>query len=245
MKRFFLSIRQVSFQGIAPSDTTALTCHLLRSVLIRNLSAHSVGKRKYDLRKVSFSMKMTHVIPRLLTAKVSQSPKSIILLGPRQVGKSTLCRSLNPDLIVDLADQKQFQEHIKDPGLITRITNSLPDKALILIDEVQRIPSLLNSVQSLVDSVPQRLFLLTGSSARKLRRGKAEPSSRSCIHGAPVTAGVLGSKTEFRSGTSAYDWNAPGSVLQKVWSPPSWILRRYLSAGRSPSGSPDKGPRRV
>ncbi|MCP4599836.1 MAG: ATP-binding protein [Proteobacteria bacterium] len=114
------------------------------------------------------------MIERILRNRIEKHPKSILLLGPRQVGKSTLCNSLQPDLSVNLADEELFRQHLNDPGLIKRIVRSLPQGSkTILIDEVQRIPSMLNTIQALVDGNSQWRFWLTGSSARKLKRGKA------------------------------------------------------------------------
>lgn len=115
---------------------------------------------------------MTHMIPRILKKRLTQSHKSTLLLGPRQVGKSTLCRELKPDLSINFADQEQFKNHLKDPALLKRMVRD-PDVSLILIDEVQRLPEILNTVQFLIDTHPQKRFILTGSSARKLKRGNA------------------------------------------------------------------------
>jgi len=121
---------------------------------------------------------MTHMIDRILLHIIQEHPKSVLLLGPRQVGKSTLCGKLRPNLSLNLADEEQFRQHLNDPGLIKRIINALPEgkrgqKNIILIDEIQRIPSMLNTIQVLIDSNKNLKFLLAGSSARKLRRGQA------------------------------------------------------------------------
>jgi len=90
------------------------------------------------------------------------------------VGKSTLCNELRPSLSINLADEEVFRQHLNDPGLIKRIVMGLPKGAkTILVDEVQRIPSILNTIQALIDSHREMRFWLTGSSARKLKRGKA------------------------------------------------------------------------
>ena len=113
------------------------------------------------------------MIRRILENRLAGLPKSVLLLGPRQVGKSTLCRGQSPDLEINLADQSTFNQFLKDPGLLTRIVSGNNKATLILLDEIQRIPDLLHTVQSIVDRDAQKRFLLTGSSARKLKRGKA------------------------------------------------------------------------
>lgn len=118
---------------------------------------------------------MTHMISRIQESIIKNYPKSVLLIGPRQVGKSTLCQKIKPDLSLNLADEETYRQHLNDPGLIKRIINPLSKnkKILILIDEIQRIPSMLNTVQALIDQHKNLKFLLTGSSARKLRRGQA------------------------------------------------------------------------
>ena len=96
--------------------------------------------------------------------------KSILLLGPRQTGKTTLVKSLKADLYINLARPAIRQVYEKDPGRLTReveaMTSELP---LVIIDEVQKVMPLLDAVQDLIDSQVAQ-FILTGSSARKLRR---------------------------------------------------------------------------
>jgi len=111
---------------------------------------------------------------RLIARRLAAGKASVLLLGPRQVGKSTLCRALAPALYVDLADEREFLSFAKDPGLLRRQVEALATPAVIVIDEIQRVPALLNTVQSLLDRARGRLrFVLTGSSARRLKRGGA------------------------------------------------------------------------
>lgn len=56
----------------------------------------------------------------LLRISLQKNRKSIMLLGPRQVGKSTLIQSLKPDLKINLADEKVYRDHLRDPDLISR-----------------------------------------------------------------------------------------------------------------------------
>jgi predicted AAA+ superfamily ATPase len=81
---------------------------------------------------------------------------------------------------INFADQSSYVKYLKDPDLLRRVITSLESRLdssariTIAIDEVQRIPSILNTVQALIDERPkQRIFLLTGSSARKLKKGQA------------------------------------------------------------------------
>lgn len=116
---------------------------------------------------------MTIMLARAIQDRIQKTRKSVILLGPRQVGKSTLTQALHPDLVVNLADEALFLSYSKDPSRLKREIAALSSSSLIVIDEIQRVPSLLNSVQAVLDeSGPNRhRFILTGSSARKLKRG--------------------------------------------------------------------------
>lgn len=113
------------------------------------------------------------MLTRLLSKKIKESPKSVLILGPRQVGKSTLLLNLTPDLLINLADQTEFITFTSNPDeLSSRITQS--GAKTVFIDEIQRIPELLNSIQVIIDQKKEKLkFFLSGSSARKLRRGSA------------------------------------------------------------------------
>ncbi len=118
-------------------------------------------------------MYTTHMIDRMILPRLRRSKKSVLLLGPRQVGKSTLCQALNPSFSVNLADEALFLAYSKDPGRLRRELAARPRAVRVMIDEIQRVPSLLNTIQALVDEKPGFQFLLTGSSARKLKRGGA------------------------------------------------------------------------
>jgi predicted AAA+ superfamily ATPase len=109
---------------------------------------------------------------RILTQSLRKSSKSVLLLGPRQTGKSTLIQSLKPDLIINLANEQEyfaFQTNLAE--LESRLLAKQP--RTVFIDEIQRIPRLTNTLQVIMDSDPKLKFYLSGSSARKLRKGKA------------------------------------------------------------------------
>ena len=119
----------------------------------------------------SFPLYLTHMLDRLLFKRLKSSKKGILLLGPRQVGKSTLTRSLKPDLVINLADEELYLAYSKDPARLKREIAALEHHAKrVVIDEIQRIPTLLNSVQFLLDEGCTLQFVLTGSSARKLKQ---------------------------------------------------------------------------
>ncbi|NBW81523.1 ATP-binding protein [bacterium] len=96
---------------------------------------------------------------------------SVFLLGPRQTGKSTLISESLPDaFLIDLLMRRTFQQLAANPDLLSDWIEST-DKQVIVIDEIQKLPVLLDVVQRIMfESRGSRRFLLTGSSARKLKR---------------------------------------------------------------------------
>lgn len=108
-------------------------------------------------------------IERLLDLPAILEKKSHFLFGPRQTGKTFLIRqSLKGVRLYDLLDTSVYLALSQNPG---RISQELtPDDRVVVIDEIQRLPILLNEVHRLIEERGVR-FLLTGSSARKLRRG--------------------------------------------------------------------------
>lgn len=96
---------------------------------------------------------------------------SFFLFGPRQVGKSTLLQQEKPLLTVDLLNPELQLSYNKNPNLLHQQISDLPPNAKILIDEVQRVPRLLDVVHALMEEKPKLRFILCGSSARKLRHG--------------------------------------------------------------------------
>lgn len=109
------------------------------------------------------------VIRRITDLPALLTRKSHFLLGPRQTGKTFWIRQTLPDVrVYDLLDSSTFLALSADPG---RLGQELGDDVRqVVIDEIQRLPDLLNEVHRLVETRGIH-FLLTGSSARKLRRG--------------------------------------------------------------------------
>jgi predicted AAA+ superfamily ATPase len=97
--------------------------------------------------------------------------KSHFLIGPRQTGKSTLWRRALPEAFaIDLLEAQMFRRLSAHPEDLGTLVAEVPIAKPIVIDEIQKAPSLLDEVQRILDAQPMRRFLLTGSSARKLRR---------------------------------------------------------------------------
>lgn len=95
--------------------------------------------------------------------------KSFFLFGPRSTGKTTWVKQTFPDAVyLDLLESRLFNGLLADPQ---RLENFIPNnfKDWIIVDEVQRIPELLNEVHRLIEKNKHK-FILTGSSARKLKR---------------------------------------------------------------------------
>jgi len=103
--------------------------------------------------------------------------KSLFLLGPRQTGKSTFLRHTFPQaLYINLLKNSEYQEYLNKPDQLQNrvryfINNS--ESRVIIIDEIQKLPNLLDEVHDLIETYKSLRFILTGSSARKLKRGGA------------------------------------------------------------------------
>ncbi|MHB1949648.1 MAG: ATP-binding protein [Gammaproteobacteria bacterium] len=113
------------------------------------------------------------MIPRLLQLPEDES---FFLFGPRGVGKTTLLKSLPwfPNaLYINLLKASDEQRFSRNPDELELIAEALPSETKhIIIDEVQKIPKLLDVVHNLIETTSKK-FILTGSSARKLKQGAA------------------------------------------------------------------------
>jgi len=117
-------------------------------------------------------------IKRLLEERIRHTlarNKSVLLFGARQTGKTTLTRQFKHDMLVSFVQPDIRQRYEKSPHLLKGEVESLAlgksrRRPLIILDEVQKVPVILDVVQDLIDRQKAN-FILTGSSARKLRRG--------------------------------------------------------------------------
>ena len=87
-------------------------------------------------------------------------------------GKTFLLRELSADLLVDLLDPELELQLKQSPRLFWEQISALKAEALVVVDEVQRVPALLDYVQKGIEE-KHLIFVLSGSSARKLKRGGA------------------------------------------------------------------------
>ena len=126
--------------------------------------------------------------------------RSVLLLGPRQTGKTTLIGRLQSDLSLSLIRPDVRQRYERDPGVLAGEVEAIGlesrsrRRPLVILDEVQKVPILLDVVQDLVDR-KIATFVLTGSSARKLRRGDSInllPGRVAALRLDPLTTAELG-----------------------------------------------------
>jgi len=102
--------------------------------------------------------------------------RSFFLFGARGTGKSVWLQQVlaAAPLQVDLLKSSEFLAYKRDPGLLAREAAALGgDPAWIVVDEVQKLPELLDEVHSLLSASDRYRFALSGSSARKLKRSEA------------------------------------------------------------------------
>ena len=154
---------------------------------------------------------------------------SFFLFGPRQTGKSTLLRErfAEKTWTIDLLRTEVFLRYSKDPSQFRREAEyQLAENGIhvICVDEVQKIPELLNEVHGLMESRKCR-FILTGSSARKLRRGGVNLLGGRAgeLRLFPFTTAELGESFDLE--TALYH-----GTLPPIWGRPSGERKERLKA---------------
>lgn len=107
-------------------------------------------------------------LKRLLQVPAS----SFFLFGPRGTGKTTwLQQRFAEALWIDLLRPDVYRRMSARPERLAELVRATPADQTVVLDEIQRVPELLNVVHHLIESEPTRRFVMTGSSARKLRKG--------------------------------------------------------------------------
>lgn len=97
--------------------------------------------------------------------------ESAFLWGARQTGKSTLLKALySESLIFDLLQGDVYERFRREPSLLRQTLDSVQSSSPVIIDEIQRLPELLNEVHWLIENRGIR-FILSGSSPRRILRG--------------------------------------------------------------------------
>ena len=156
--------------------------------------------------------------------------QSFFLLGVRGVGKSTWARHQFPGAPhIDLLDEARYQDYLVDPSLFAADLQSAPPGSWVVVDEIQRLPNLLNEVHRHIECRRLR-FALLGSSARKLKAAGVNLLAGRALHKTmhPLTRAELGDDFDLdvalNTGTIPLIWvaGARREVLESY-------VRLYLS----------------
>jgi len=169
------------------------------------------------------------LIPRTLASTLRKCKKSLLLLGPRQTGKSTLIKTLAPELTINLSREDTFLAFSRNPGELLDLLRARRYRT-VFVDEVQRLPSLLNTIQAVLDDWPRApRFYLTGSSARKLRRGQANllPGRIHTYQLAPLSPGECGYQLDDRRALET--GTLPGIYTERNRAEREKTLRSYAA----------------
>ena len=140
--------------------------------------------------------------------------QSFFLLGVRGAGKSTWARQQFPDgRHIDLLEEARYQDYLADPSLFAKDLQPAPPGSWVVVDEIQRLPNLLNEVHRHIED--RRLnFALLGSSARKLKAAGVNLLAGRALHKTmhPLTPAELGDDfdldTALDTGTIPLVWSA-------------------------------------
>jgi len=131
------------------------------------------------------------LIPRFFAAP----QQSFFLFGPRGTGKSTWLKAHYPDALwIDLLELDQLRFFSAAPERLKEVLSAHPHSKVVVIDEVQKVPDILAVVHALIEQKLGIQFILTGSSARKLRRAGVDLLAGRAIlkHMPPFFASELG-----------------------------------------------------
>ena len=120
---------------------------------------------------------MGYMYTRILDLSSILHRKSVFLFGPRQTGKSTWLKYKYPDaLYINLLSRRVFDDYSRRPDALVsdlKLFHRSSNGKLVIIDEVQKLPLILDEVHDLIEKDKDLRFVLTGSSARRLKRESA------------------------------------------------------------------------
>jgi predicted AAA+ superfamily ATPase len=161
-------------------------------------------------------------VPRFFQAPATH----FFLFGPRGTGKSTWLRRAFPEALwVDLLRPEVHRQLAARPERLRELVAGNPEKAVVVIDEVQKAPVLLDVVHDLIERRAGPLFVLTGSSARKLKReGVDLLAGRALLRSLhPFMAAELGDRFDLGSALTR-------GLVPLVWSSdePAEVLGAYV-----------------
>ncbi len=118
-----------------------------------------------------FKMAKRRYIPRLMNPPQG----SYFLLGPRGTGKSTWLAHQYPDAVrIDLLLGEEERRFSSYPEKIRDVVAGMPAGSTLILDEIQRVPRLLPEIHALIESKKEVQYIMTGSSARKLRKSVSD-----------------------------------------------------------------------
>lgn len=105
----------------------------------------------------------------------NEPSQSFFLFGPRGTGKSTLMHACYKDALwIDLLNPETLRSYSARPERLFDSVRADPEKKIIVIDEVQKVPSLLSVAHALIEENKKLQFVLTGSSSRKIKQAGAD-----------------------------------------------------------------------
>ncbi len=151
----------------------------------------------------------------MYTRRLNPPKGSFFLFGPRGTGKSTWTREYFAGATtINLLDESLYQLYLADVSQFAQRLGALPKGSWVVVDEVQRLPALLNEVHRAIEERKLK-FVLLGSSARKLRRGGVNLLAGRAVHRTmyPFAPEELGSDFDLghvlRYGSIPLIWEAP------------------------------------
>lgn len=161
-------------------------------------------------------------VPRFFTAPTTH----FFLFGPRGTGKSTWLRQTYPDALwVDLLRPEIHRQYSARPERLRELVEGNRDREVVVVDEVQKAPVLLDVVHDLIEQRRGPQFVLTGSSVRKLKReGVDLLAGRALLRSLhPFMAAELGSRFSLESALQQ-------GLVPLVWSSrePEEVLKAYV-----------------
>jgi predicted AAA+ superfamily ATPase len=167
---------------------------------------------------------MTVRLVSMFTRLLPTPHSSFFLFGPRGTGKSTWIRSrLGDAFVVNLLAAEVMLRYERDPAEFRAEVLANPRSRWIVVDEVQRVPRLLDEVHFLMEENGYKKFALTGSSARKLKRGAANLlAGRAIVKKLfPLTSAEMGSSVPsaqlLRFGAMPLSVNAPSDEAREEY----------------------------